>query len=126
MSLQTLRTKPYISVMGIVNLTDDSFSGDGVGQNPEAILKRVESHLESGADVLDMGVSTRPGADDVPEALELKRVMLEIDLVKSRFPDALISIDTSTPKVMKEAISAGVDMINDVFALRKRGHRCRC
>lgn len=122
MSLQTLRTKSHVRVMGIVNLTDDSFSGDGVGQNREAILKRVESHLESGADVLDMGaVSTRPGADDVPEALELERVMLAIELVKSRFPNALISIDTSTPKVMAEAISAGVDMINDVFALRKEG-----
>ncbi len=122
MSLQTLRTKSRVSVMGIVNLTDDSFSGDGVGQDREAILKRVESHLESGVDVLDMGaVSTRPGAYDVPEALELKRVMLAIELVKSRFPTALISIDTSTPKVMAEAISAGVDMINDVFALRKEG-----
>ena len=122
MSLKQLRSKKQPLIMGIVNVTDDSFSGDGLGENKEAIISRVESHLEGGADLLDIGaVSTRPGSDPIPEATELKRITLALEIIKSRWPSALLSVDTSSPMVMAASIEMGVHMINDVYAFRKDG-----
>jgi len=107
-------------VMAIINLTDDSFSGDGLQGDVRAALARAERALEEGADMLDIGAeSSRPGADPVPEAVELERVVRFVELARPwQVP---LSIDTVKPAVMVAALAAGADMINDINAFRAPG-----
>ncbi|WP_421801525.1 dihydropteroate synthase [Flagellimonas sp.] len=104
-------------VMGILNLTPDSFFDGGKYKDKISILKQVEYMLEHGATFIDMGAySSRPGADHVPEDEELQRMTPVIDLILKNFPDTLISIDTFRSKVAAESIEHGAAIINDIAA----------
>lgn len=110
-----------VQVMGILNVTPDSFSDGGKYACFDHALKQVEWMLKNGVDIIDIGgESTRPGAIDVPEHIEIARVIPLLEAIKSRF-DIAVSIDTSKAGVMKEAISYGADIINDVRALQNEG-----
>ena len=107
-------------VIGIVNVTPDSFSDGGEHATTEAAIAHGLQLAEEGADVLDIGgESTRPGADDVPLDEELRRVIPVIEGL-ARATALPISIDTSKPEVMRAAVAAGAGMINDVYALRAK------
>ncbi len=106
--------------MAIINLTDDSFSGDGLRGDVRAALGRAEQALAQGADMLDIGAeSTRPGSEPVPEAQELERVVRFVE--QARDWQVPLSIDTVKPAVMTAALAAGADMINDINAFRAPG-----
>jgi dihydropteroate synthase len=105
-------------VVGIVNVTPDSFSDGGELPSPEAAFERGASLVENGADILDVGgESTRPGAAFVAAALQAERVVPVIELL-SRHLDVPISVDTRIPSVAREAILAGASIVNDVSGLR--------
>jgi dihydropteroate synthase len=108
-------------VVGVLNLTHDSFSGDGLHDNVEAAVTQALRMVEEGADMLDVGgASTRPGADEVSIDEELRRVLPVIEQLVAR-TTLPIAIDTSRPEVMRAAVTAGAGMINDVHALRRDG-----
>lgn len=108
-------------VMGIINVTPDSFSDGGRFLSPEDALKQAATMIAAGADIVDIGgESTRPGAEDTSLQTELDRVMPVVEGVVSRF-ETPVSIDTSKPEVMRAAVAAGATIINDVFALRREG-----
>ncbi|MCX8087490.1 MAG: dihydropteroate synthase [Rhodocyclaceae bacterium] len=107
-------------IMGIVNLTPDSFSGDGVGKDLTRALAHAEAQREAGADILDLGAeSTRPGAEPVPAQEELARLLPVLRVVRDW--GVPVSVDTSKPEVMLAAIAEGAALINDVAALRQPG-----
>lgn len=117
-TLSTLNQLNKIKVMGILNVTPDSFSDGGQFACFDGALKQAEYMIENGVDIIDIGgESTRPGADDVSVKDEVFRVIPLLKAIKSRF-DINISIDTSKAEVMSEAIIYGADMINDVRALQ--------
>ena len=104
--------------MGIVNLTPDSFSGDGmVGSDVDRAIRHARHQLESGADILDIGAeSSRPGAIPTPENEELRRLLPVLrEIVGWGVP---VSVDTYKPAVMRAALAEGAAMINDISALR--------
>ncbi|MDF0715996.1 dihydropteroate synthase [Muricauda sp. 334s03] len=104
-------------VMGILNLTPDSFFDGGKYKDEASILGQVEFMLNHGATFIDMGAySSRPGAEHVPEDEELKRMVPVIDLILKKFPDTLISVDTFRSKVASESIEHGAAIINDIAA----------
>jgi dihydropteroate synthase len=108
-------------VMGILNVTPDSFSDGGAFDMLENGLVQAALMLFEGADIIDIGgESTRPGAQAVSVQQELDRVIPVIESISQRF-DTIISIDTSKAQVMTEAVNAGASMINDVRALRENG-----
>lgn len=108
-------------IMGIVNVTPDSFSDGGRLADVEAAVAHGLRLVEEGADLLDIGgESTRPGAGEVPESVELARVIPVIERLAAQVA-VPISIDTSKPAVMRAAVAAGAGMINDVRALRGGG-----
>ena len=108
-------------VMGIVNVTPDSFSDGGAHDNTEAAVAHGLQLVAEGADLLDIGgESTRPGAAPVPLEEELRRVVPVIERL-ARETALPISIDTSKPEVMRAAVAAGAGMLNDVYALRREG-----
>lgn len=108
-------------VMGILNVTPDSFSDGGKFTNTAAALQQVEQMIAHGAKIIDIGgESTRPGAAEVTEADEINRVIPILKAIKQRF-DVAVSIDTSKASVMTEAVNCGADMINDVRALQNKG-----
>ncbi len=108
-------------VMGIVNVTPDSFSDGGAHDTLEAAVAHGLQLAEEGADILDIGgESTRPGSDEVPLEEELRRTIPVIERL-ARETMLPISIDTSKPEVMRAAVQAGAGMINDVYALRREG-----
>lgn len=108
-------------VVGIVNVTPDSFSDGGRHDTAEAAIAHGLRLVQEGADCLDIGgESTRPGAEPVPMADELQRVIPVIEAL-SRQTRVPISIDTSKPEVMRAAVQAGAGLINDVQALRSEG-----
>jgi dihydropteroate synthase len=112
-------TRPV--VMGILNVTPDSFSDGGRHATLAAALERGAALVAAGAAIIDVGgESTRPGADPVPEQEELARVVPVIAALTQRF-DVAISVDTSKPAVMDAALAAGAVIINDVNALRADG-----
>src|SRR5436190_10989863 len=107
-------------VMGVVNVTPDSFSDAGRFLDFDRALAHARSMLADGADIVDIGgESTRPGAAPTPEADEIERVVPIVEALARE--DALISVDTMKPAVMRAAIAAGASMINDVRALREAG-----
>ncbi len=109
-------TRPL--VMGILNVTDDSFYDGGKYFVKSAALDRTMAMYDNGADIIDVGgESTRPGAEPVPAAEEIRRVVPVISELAKRI-DVPISIDTYKSKVAKEALEAGADIINDISALR--------
>lgn len=107
-------------IMGIVNLTPDSFSGDGLASDAERAIGHARSQIEAGADLIDLGAeSSRPGA--IPATLdeEMERLLPVLDgLADCPVP---ISVDTYKPEVMRAALAHGASMINDIFALRRPG-----
>jgi len=108
-------------VMGILNITPDSFSDGGQYLDFDQALKRAELMIEEGADIIDIGgESTRPGSDPVSADEELKRIT---PIIKALQKDSniVISVDTYKPRVMEQVIDMGVAMINDVFALQQPG-----
>lgn len=122
-------------VMGILNVTPDSFSGDGLllalsgvsaaskdeagGEGIEAAVEQAGEFLADGADILDVGgESTRPGSQSVSADQEMERVIPVIEAIAIEFPEALISIDTYKAQVAEEALKAGALILNDVWGLR--------
>ena len=106
-------------VMGILNITPDSFSDGGMYVDFNAALKRADQMIEEGVDIIDIGgESTRPGSEAVSVDEELKRITPIIEAIK-KMSDIAISIDTYKPDVMKEVIDMDVAMINDIYALQK-------
>ena len=109
-------------IMGIINVTPDSFSGDGLLRQKDAVkaaVKQAEIFLKDGADILDVGgESTRPKAKPVSEQEEIARVIPVIEAIISAFPDALISIDTYKPNVARKALAAGAQWVNDIWGFR--------
>ena len=107
-------------IMGIVNLTPDSFSGDGVANDTARAVEHARRQITAGADMLDIGAeSSRPGCQPVSLADELARLLPVLDaLTDCGVP---ISVDTYKPDVMRAALAAGASMINDIYALRMPG-----
>jgi dihydropteroate synthase len=106
-------------IMGILNVTPDSFSEGGALPSPEAVVARARALVAGGAAILDIGgESTRPGAEPVDAAVELSRVMPALQaLCAARIP-ALVSVDTQKAQVAEAALAAGAHLVNDVSALR--------
>ncbi|RRJ30334.1 dihydropteroate synthase [Halocatena pleomorpha] len=105
-----------VAVMGIVNVTPDSFHDGGAYDTVEAAVARAEELIEDGADILDIGgESTRPGADPVPTETEIERVVPVIERLADR--NALVSVDTRKAAVARAALEAGADILNDVSGL---------
>ncbi len=113
-------TRTY--VMGILNVTPDSFSGDGILTKGEAVptaLEQARGYLETGADILDVGgESTRPGSQPLAVEDERGRVIPVVKALAKEFPEAVISIDTYKAAIAQEALEAGAQILNDVWALR--------
>jgi dihydropteroate synthase len=108
-------------VMGILNTTPDSFSDGGLYHSLDKALFHAETMIKEGVDIIDIGgESTRPGAESVPLNEELARVIPLLEKLRQHF-DIPISVDTSKQEVMQQAIQAGADLINDVYALREPG-----
>lgn len=102
-------------IMGILNLTPDSFFDGGRYNSVDAALIRTEQMLEEGADILDLGAySSRPGAQNISEEEELNRLIPSLNAIVKRFPDALISIDTFRSEVAQKAMEIGAHIINDI------------
>jgi dihydropteroate synthase len=127
LELQTLRPKITFSskgrllvmnkpvVMGILNLTPDSFYDGGKHQTETSALQQTAQMLEDGATIIDIGAySSRPGASLVSETEELNRLINIVHQVSTRFPEAWISVDTFRSKVAKLAVEAGAHMVNDI------------
>jgi len=108
-------------VMGILNMTPDSFSDGGCFVGQDAALAQATAMLDAGAMILDIGgESTRPGAEDVSVQQELDRVIPVIELLRKEL-DCVISIDSCKTAVMREAVKAGADILNDIKALQDEG-----
>lgn len=102
-------------VMGVLNITPDSFYDGGRYQNEKSILDQTHKMLKEGATFIDVGAySSRPGADPVSEEEELKRIVPVVELLLKEFPEAYLSIDTFRAKVADETIKAGAAIINDI------------
>jgi dihydropteroate synthase len=108
------------AVMGVLNLTPDSFSDGGRFDRPEAAVRQAGVLLAQGADVLDLGAqSTRPGAEEVGPGRELERLLPALTAIRAAHPEALLSIDTFHAAVAEPALEAGAHWINDVSAGRR-------
>ncbi|WP_294614989.1 dihydropteroate synthase [uncultured Gilliamella sp.] len=111
----------FPQVMGIVNMTPDSFSDGGDYNNLDDAMRRVDSLIQAGATFIDVGgESTRPGAAEVSVDEELNRVIPLVEKI-ARYFDVWISVDTSKPQVISEAAKAGAHLINDIRALTEPG-----
>lgn len=104
-------------VMGILNLTPDSFYDGGKYTDEEAILNQVRKMIDEGADFIDLGAySSRPNAKNISEEEELKRLMGPLKAIVREFPETRISVDTFRSRIAKEAVKEGACMINDISA----------
>lgn len=102
-------------IMGVLNVTPDSFYAGSRTQEEEAFLERAARMLEEGADILDIGgYSSRPGADHIPEKEERERCIPAIEGIRKQFPDARISVDTFRSAIAREAVEKGADIVNDI------------
>ena len=109
--------KEHTYVMGILNVTPDSFSDGGRFINPDAALFKAESMIKEGADIIDVGgESTRPGAEPVSEAMEIERITPVIEKIKAEI-DIPVSLDTYKAGTALSGIKAGADLINDIWGL---------
>ncbi|RRJ83541.1 dihydropteroate synthase [Aestuariirhabdus litorea] len=107
--------------MGVLNVTPDSFSDGGRFIDPERALQHAREMVAAGASFIDVGgESTRPGAEPVSVEQELERVVPLVAAIRAEL-DVVVSVDTSTPEVMREAVAAGAGLINDVRALQRPG-----
>ena len=105
-------------IMGILNVTPDSFSDGGKWNDIDKALRHTEQMIEEGADIIDIGgESTRPGYTKISDDEEIYRVVPIIESIKKRF-DVTVSLDTYKSEVAKAGIAAGVDLINDIWGLR--------
>ena len=112
------QTKGKTYIMGILNVTPDSFSDGGKWNQMDAALRHVEDMLAEGMDIVDIGgESTRPGYTLIPDQQEIDRVVPMIEAVKARF-DVPISLDTYKSAVAKAGLAAGADLINDIWGLK--------
>ena len=103
------------AVMGILNATPDSFYDGGRYNTPQALLTHAQQLLSDGADILDLGVmSSRPGADILPPDQEAEKLAFLVTLLRSHFPDTLISVDTCQSLPAARAVEAGADIVNDI------------
>ncbi len=119
MSAQSLFNAGRVQVMGILNVTPDSFSDGGRYADPAAAVERALQMIEEGADILDIGgESTRPGSDGISEDEELRRVLPVIEALASRVSVPL-SIDTCKPGVARRCLAAGARILNDITGLRE-------
>ena len=101
--------------MGILNVTEDSFYDGGKYTTETAVLERATQILSEGGDIIDIGaMSTRPNALEIPEDEEISRIVKAVKVVREKFPEAVLSIDTYRASVAKAAVEAGADMINDI------------
>ena len=115
----TRRKGPGPVVVGILNVTPDSFSDGGDFLDPEAAAEHAATMLDEGADMLDVGgESTRPGSDPVSQEEEIRRVVPVLKRILSVRPEAVISVDTYRSGTAKAALEAGASLVNDVTALR--------
>src|SRR5918996_6655476 len=115
----TLMAAPGPVVVGILNVTPDSFSDGGDFLDPEAAALRAATMLDEGAGMLDVGgESTRPGSDPVPQEEEIRRVVPVVERILAARPEAVISVDTYRPATAAAALEAGALIVNDVTALR--------
>ena len=106
-------SKTYL--MGILNVTPDSFSDGGEFNHPQAALSQTQLLVEGGADIIDVGgQSTRPGAEQISLSQELERVVPVIESIRSEIPHLPISVDTTRAEVAKAAIKVGADLVNDI------------
>ncbi len=113
-------------IMGIVNMTPDSFSDGGIYNTVEPALERCFAMLEAGADILDIGgESSRPGSDSVSVDEEIERVLPLLEKIRPE-TDAFISVDTCKPKVASAVLEAGADIINDITALKSPNNMAEC
>src|ERR687897_2152890 len=116
-------TRPGPTVVGILNVTPDSFSDGGDFLDPEAAAVHAAAMLDEGAGVLDVGgESTRPGSDPVSQEEEIRRVVPVIERILSVRPEAVISVDTYRSGTATAALEAGASLVNDVTALRGDPH----
>lgn len=103
--------------MAVLNCTPDSFSDGGRYLDPSAALDHAERLIAGGADIVDLGgESTRPGAEPVAIAEEMRRILAPLRALRRRHPDLPISVDTAKPEVAEAALEAGADLVNDVTA----------
>ncbi len=110
--------KDKFAIMGILNITPDSFFDGGKYNSIDKALKKAEQIIVDGADIIDIGgESTRPGADAVDADKELRRVIPVIKAIREKFQDIAISIDTYKSQIAKESIDAGADIVNDISGL---------
>ncbi|TAN48990.1 MAG: dihydropteroate synthase [Methylococcaceae bacterium] len=117
--IHTLLQSPRPLLMGILNVTPDSFSDGGRHFHPDQALAQAGRMLAEGADIIDVGgESTRPGADAVPAGEQIARVVPVIQTLRAQYPDCAISVDTTLAAVAAAALDAGADMVNDVSAGR--------
>lgn len=119
--------KPFVwgsrtYLMGIINLTPDSFSGDGLittGDYVEKAFLQAKQFIAEGADILDLGAeSSRPGSEPINAEKELQRLLPALTAIRKENPDAFISVDTYKSQVAEEALIAGADWINDIWGLK--------
>ena len=102
-------------VMGILNITPDSFYDGGRFKDEVSILNQVDKMLTEGATFIDVGAySSRPGAKHISEQEELKRIVPVINLLIKKYPESIISVDTFRSKIAKETIHAGAAIVNDI------------
>jgi dihydropteroate synthase len=107
-------------IMGIINVTPDSFSGDGVGGDVQAAVRQARRFVAAGADILDIGgESTRPGARPVSARTEIRRVVPAIRAIAQALPRTPISVDTWKAEVAQAALAAGAHLVNDVWGLQR-------
>ena len=115
------------AVMGILNVTPDSFSDGGRYADVESAMEHARHLLDCGADIIDIGgESTRPGAEAVPPEVELHRVLPVIETIRREYPAVRLSIDTRHAEVARAALLAGVDVVNDISGLADAAMRRVC
>lgn len=115
---KTFDTEHEMYIMGILNITPDSFSDGGKFNNLDDALRHAEEMISEGADIIDIGgESTRPGHTVITKEEEIERVVPVIEAVKKRF-DVPVSIDTYKPDVAEAAVKAGADLVNDIWGLK--------
>lgn len=112
------KTTGHTYIMGILNVTPDSFSDGGKWNNPDAALQHAQQMIEEGADIIDIGgESTRPGYTLLSDEEEIGRVVPMIEMIKKQF-DIPVSVDTYKSGVAKAALAAGADLVNDIWGLK--------